>query len=102
MVFAAGTASNQALGAVAAVLAIAVLIGSGVGFRLWSFVGLLKTANDEYREEIAELRRGRSDDRKECDEQLHELRGEVTTLRALVTSDIAKQVATQVAKELKL
>lgn len=91
-------ASNQAVGAVAAVLAVAVLIGSGVGFRLWSFVGLLKAANDEYRAEIGELRRGRAEDRKECDEQLHELRGEVATLRSLVTSDIAKQIA----KELKL
>lgn len=88
--------------AIVAALALVVVVALGIGSRLVASVQLMKAANDEYRAEIKELREGRIQDRKECEVQLAEVRGQVDllrgqmqSLRGLVAEDIASHVVSK-------
>ncbi len=89
-----------AVGAVAAALAAAWVVVQLVTAGRGSF---LKERNEELARALEQIRAQRDDDRRECEEQIEKLRGDVNRLRGELAAhrvDYARVIAAEVLKAL--
>ena len=83
-------------------LALVGTIGAGVAIfhstQVKSSLDVITAANEELRSVIADEKREREDDRRRCDQQLAEMRGQLVTL----TGQFGKQIAQAIVEEWRL
>ena len=83
-------------------LALVGTLGAGVAIfrstQVKSSLDVITAANEELRAVIADEKREREDDRRRCDGQLAEMRGQLKTL----TGDFGRQIAQAIVEEWRL
>lgn len=83
-------------------LALVGALGAGVAIlrstQLKSSLDVIISANEELRSVIADEKREREDDRRRCDNQLSEMRGQLATL----TGEFGRQIAQAIVEEWRL
>jgi len=80
-------------------LALVGALGAGVAIfrstQVKSSLDVITAANEELRQVIADEKREREDDRRRCDGQLAEMRGQLATL----TGEFSRQIAMTIVEE---